>query len=120
MTYVTSFLANEYHTTPNKNLVNFPDLNRILMSKIFLHKDGQLRVVHIILKFEPISKCFQNPKNVIRTKDWQLALIDIVVPDFLLTNPSLAGTQDTQLSAPLVTKLLYSQEPPMLSNNEVT
>ena len=65
--------ADEHHTAPNKNLANFPDLNRIIRSEIFLHKDSQLRAVHIIIRFEPVSKCFQSPKNVIRAKDKQLA-----------------------------------------------
>ena len=118
MTYVTSFLVDKYHTAPNKNLVNFPDLNRILRSEIFLHKDSQLRAVHIILGFKPISKGFQSPKNVIRAKDKRLALINVAFPGFLLTDPPLVGTQDTQLPAPLVTKLLYSQEPSIPSNEE--
>ena len=33
-------LANEYHTAPAKHLVNFRDMNRILKSEIFLHRDG--------------------------------------------------------------------------------
>ena len=111
MTYVTSFLANEYLIASNKNLVNFHDLNRIRRSEIFLHKDSQLQAVHILLGFEPISKHFQSPKNVIRAKDRRLTLIDVAVFGFLLTDPSSAGTQDAQLSALLVTKLLYSQEP---------
>lgn len=88
------FLADEYHSAPNKNLAKFPDLNRILRSKIFRHKDSKLRAVHIILKFEPISKCFQSPKNVIRAKERWLALIDVAVPGFLLTDPPPARTQD--------------------------
>ena len=79
--------------------MNFHDLNRILRSEIFLHKDGQLRAVHILLGFEPISKHFQSPKNVIRAKDRRLTLIDVAVSGFLLTDPSSAGTQDAQLSA---------------------
>ena len=108
MTYVISFLADKYHIALNKNLVNFPDLNRILRLEIFLHKDGQLEAVHIILGFEPISKHFQSLKNVIRAKDRRLALIDVAVPSFLLTDPPPVGTQDAQLLAPLITKLLYS------------
>ena len=73
--------------------MNFPNLNRMLRSKIFLHKDDQLRAVHIILGFELLSKCFQSPKNVIKTKDPQLTLIDVAVPGFLLTDPPPIGTQ---------------------------
>ena len=65
--------ADEHHTAPNKNLANFPDLNRITRSEIFLHKDSQLWAVHIILRFEPLSKRFQSPKNVTKAKDKQLA-----------------------------------------------
>jgi len=62
-------IADRLFTTPNFNLVNREDLNRILQCKIFLHKDGQLRVAHIILRFTPISSSFQSPKNVIKAKD---------------------------------------------------
>ena len=87
-------MVDEYHTTPSKHLMNFTNLNRILRLEIFLHKDGQLRVVHVILGFEPLSKCFQSPKNVSKAKDLRLALSDIVVLGFLLTEPPPAGTQD--------------------------
>ena len=64
-------------------------------------------MVHVILKFKPISKCFQNPKHVIKAKDLRLALIDVAVPGFL-TQPPPSSTQDVQLPALLVAKLLYS------------
>ena len=51
-------MANEYHTILAKHLVNFKDLNRILRSEIFLHKDGQLRVAHVILGYKPSTKRF--------------------------------------------------------------
>ena len=75
--------------------------------------------MHIILGFSPISKHFQSLKNVIKAKDPRLALIDVAVVSFLTTIPPQFETQDTQLPAPLVTKLLYSQEPPIPSNDEV-
>ena len=87
-------MANEYHTTLYKHLVNFTDLNQILKLEIFLHKDSQLWVVHVILGFKPLSKHLQSPKNIIRAKDPRLALIDVAVPSFLLTDLPLAGTQD--------------------------
>ena len=92
ITLIVSLLADKYHTTSSKHLVKFANLNRILKSEIFLHKDGKLRVVHVILRFEPLSKRFQSPKNVIKTKDLRLALIDVTILDFLLTEPPLAGT----------------------------
>ena len=97
--------------------MNFVNLNRILQSEIFLHQDGQLQAVHVILRFKPISNRFQNPKLVIKAKDPRLALIDVVVPGFL-TKPPPFGTQDAQLPTPLATKHLYSQKQPLPSDDE--
>ena len=60
----------------------------------------------------------QTLKNIIRAKEPRLALIDVAVVGFLLTNRPLAGTQDAQLLAPLASQLLYSQEPPIPSDKE--
>jgi len=54
---------------------------------------------------------------VIKVKDSRLALIDIAIPGFL-TKPSPSSTQDAQLLAPLVAKLLYSQEQPIPSEDK--
>ena len=81
------YLADEYHTAPAKHSVNFKDLNRILRAEIFLHRDGQLRVAHVILGYKPSTKRFQNLKNVIKAKDPHLALIDVAVLGFLLSEP---------------------------------
>ena len=118
MTYVACLLADKHHTARNKSLVNFPELNRILKSEIFLHKDSQLRAVHMIFSFNPISKRFQSPKHVIRAKDPRLALIDVAVPGFLTIAHVPFRTQDTQLPAPLIAKLLYSQELPIPSDDD--
>nr|POE45863.1 hypothetical protein CFP56_40902 [Quercus suber] len=42
-------MLNRLFTAPNFNLGNREDLNKILQSEIFLHKDGQLRAAHVIL-----------------------------------------------------------------------
>ena len=44
-----NFFVDKDFITKNRNLVNFEDLNKILNSKIFLYKDGQLQAAHIIL-----------------------------------------------------------------------
>ena len=111
-------LADEYHTAPAKHLVNFKDLNRILKAEIFLHMDGQLRVAHIILGYKLSTKRFQSPKNVIKTRNPRLALIDVAVLGFLLTEPPPEGTHDAQLPAPLIARLIYSEEPPISSDDE--
>ena len=47
-----------------------------------------------------------------------MALIDVVVLGFLLSEPPLVRTQDAQLPALLAARLLYSQEPPIPSDDE--
>ena len=44
---------------------------------------GQLRAVHLILDFEPISRSFLDVGNSIRVGDHRLARIDISRPNFL-------------------------------------
>ena len=65
----------------------------------------------------PISNHFQSLKNVIRAKEPRLALIDVAILGFL-TKPPPSGTQDAQLLALLVAKLLYSHEQAILFNEE--
>lgn len=60
---MTKFLPLGYFTdkryvTLNVNFVNVADLNRVLKSEIFVSEDGQLRVVQLILGFEPLSTTF--------------------------------------------------------------
>ena len=98
-------MVDEYYTTPSKHLVNFTDLNWILKSNIFLHKDDQLQAMPVILGYKPSTKRFQSQKNVIRARDHWLALIEVVVLGILLAKPPLARTQDAQLPAPLAARL---------------
>ena len=48
-----------------------------------MNDDGQLRVVHLILDFEPISRSFLDVGNSIRADDHRLARIDVSRPGFL-------------------------------------
>ena len=48
-----------------------------------MNDDGQLRAVHLILDFEPISKSFLDVGNSIRVGDHHLVRIDVSRPDFL-------------------------------------
>lgn len=45
--------------------------------------DRQLRTVHLILDFEPISKVFQEVGHAIRAGDPRIHRIDVSKPDFL-------------------------------------
>ena len=64
--------ADKYFAIPNFNLINEPDLTKILKAKIFVHTNRQLRATHIILGYVPISSNFQAPKFVIKAKDPRL------------------------------------------------
>ena len=58
-------------------------LNYLLRSEIFVSANRQLRAVHLILDFEPISKGFQEIGHAIRAGDPRIHRIDVSKPDFL-------------------------------------
>ena len=70
-------------------------MDKILKAEVFVHSDGQLRAVHLILGNTPISKSFQAPKCVIKAKDPQLHRISVTAPGFLVTGLILEGTLAT-------------------------
>ena len=69
--------------SPNLNLINIVDLNKVLKAKVFVSEDKQLRAIHLILDFKPLSDKFQDMGHAIRANDPRLALIDVLVPGFL-------------------------------------
>ncbi|XP_075649960.1 uncharacterized protein LOC142620482 [Castanea sativa] len=77
----------------NLNFVNVPNLNRVLRFEVFVSEDGQLRAVHFILDFKPLSNKFQDMGNTVRAGDSQLAWIDVSVLAFL----SREGTVQVEL-----------------------
>ena len=48
-----------------------------------MNDNGQLRAVHLILDFEPISRSFLDVGNSIRVDDYRLARRDVFRPGFL-------------------------------------
>ena len=70
-------------------------MDKILKAEVFVHSDGQLRAVHLILGNTPISKSFQAPKCVIKAKDPQLHRISVAALGFLVTGLILEGTLAT-------------------------
>ena len=48
-----------------------------------MNDDGQLRAIHLILDYEPISRTFLDVDNSIRANDYRLARIDVSRPGFL-------------------------------------
>ena len=51
--------ADKRHVVPKFSLTNVESFNYLLRSKIFVSEDRQLRAVHLILDFEPISEIYQ-------------------------------------------------------------
>ena len=58
-------------------------LNYLLRSQIFVNNNRQLRAIHLILDYEPLSNTFQEVGNAIRANDYRLARIDVSRPHFL-------------------------------------
>ena len=79
----SSFLANKRYVAPNLNFVNVPDLNKVLISEVSITEDKQLRAVHLILNFKPLSDKFQVVGNTIRAGAPQLAWVNVLVPKLL-------------------------------------
>ena len=77
------YLTDKLYTNPKLSLINVLALNYLLRSQIFVNNDGQLRAVHLILDFEPISRSFLDVGNSIRVGDHRLARIDVSRPNFL-------------------------------------
>ena len=46
------------HTAPRLSLVNVQSLNKLLRSEIFISEDRQLRAMHLILDYKPLSNIF--------------------------------------------------------------
>ena len=68
---------------PRLSFVNVPGLNKLSRSKIFISEDRQLRVAHLILDYEPLSRQFQDAGQAIRAGDSRLNRIDLSKPGFL-------------------------------------
>ena len=83
MIYSLAVFADKRHVAPRLNLVNVTDLNKVLRFEVFVSEDRQLKAVHLILHFEPISDTFHEVGHTIRARDSQLAWIDVSVPGFL-------------------------------------
>ena len=105
------YLTDKLFTNPKLSLINVPALNYLLRSEIFVNDDGQLRAVHLILDFEPISRSFLDVGNSIRAGDHRLAHIDIFQPDFLTPYDLPPVDHPIPQGIPLVTQPL--QEVPL-------
>ena len=58
MVLSSDVFVDKRHVTPRLSLVNVPGLNKLLRLDVFISEDRQLRVVHLILDYEPLSKIY--------------------------------------------------------------
>ena len=79
----SNVFADKNHVAPRLSFVNVVGLNKLLRSKIFISEDRQLRAVHLILDYEPLSRIFQDACQAMRACDPRLARIDVSMPEFL-------------------------------------
>ena len=89
MVLLLGFFTDKRFVAPKLNFVNMSNLNRVLRFEVFVSEDGQLRAVHLILDFNPLSDKFQDVGNVIRVSDSRLARINVSVPRFLTREGSM-------------------------------
>ena len=81
--YLLATFADKTHVAPRLSFTNVVALNYLLRLEIFISEDRQLRAVHLILDFQPISEIYQDVGNAIRVGDPRLARIDVSWPNFL-------------------------------------
>ena len=83
MLFSLLFIADRRLVNPQLSHTNIVGLNYLLRSEIFVSEDHQLRAVHLILDFEPISRVFQEVGHAIRLGDPRIHRIDVSKPTFL-------------------------------------
>lgn len=79
----SAIFADRRQVAPRLSLTNVVALNYLLWSEIFVSEEKQLRAVHLILDFDPISKIFQEVGHAIRAGGHRINRIDVSKLDFL-------------------------------------
>ena len=79
----SAIFADKRQVVPMLSLTNVASLNYLLRFEIFVSEDRQLRAIHLILDFEPISEIYQEIGHAIKEGDPRLARIDVSIPNFL-------------------------------------
>ena len=78
-------IVDPHANTPSLRLVNKASLDRILQAEVYVNEsDDQLRAVHLILRYTPISRAFQAPRCVIRARDPRLHRISVAYEGFVV------------------------------------
>ena len=96
-------------------------LDRILQSEVYVNEaDSQLRAAHLILGYTPISRAFQAPRCVIRTKDPRLHCISVTYEGFVVPEgiPLPKSSPFTQLLLVATISAGVSSPSPILQEEE--
>ena len=85
LTMVSSsdIFADKRHVAAKLSLGNVPGLNKLLRLEVFINEDRQLRAVHLILDYEPLSRIYQDAGQVIKASDPRIHRINVSRPSFL-------------------------------------
>ena len=83
MFYSSAIFVDKRQVAFRLSLTNVVALNYLLRFEIFVSEDRQLRAIHLILDFEPISKIYQEISHAIRAGDLRLARMNVSIPNFL-------------------------------------
>ena len=111
-------LSDKNHVAPRLSFTNVTALNYLLRSEIFISEDRQLRAVHLILDFEPISKVYQEIGNAIKASDLQLAHIDVSLPSFLARDDLPTIVWPLQRNQPLIVQPVHRVQPEAAATKE--
>ena len=82
MAFFLAVIVDRRHIAPRLSLTNVAALNYLLRSEIFMSEDQQLRAVHLILDFKPISRTFRD-RSCHQGRRSSDNHIDVSRPDFL-------------------------------------
>ena len=58
MVLSSDVFVDKRHVISRLSLVNVPGLNKLLRLDVFISEDRQLRVVYLILDYEPLSRIY--------------------------------------------------------------
>ena len=111
MFFSLAIFIDKRHIALKLNHTNDAALNYLLRSEIFVSEDRQLRAIHLILDFEPISEIYQDIGNSIGAGDPQMAQIDVSWPSFLARDDLPPIVLPLQQNLPLVVQLVHEVLP---------
>ena len=83
MIFFSNVSTDKNHVASRLSFIDVQALNYLLRSEIFVSEDGQLRAIHLILDYEPLSRIFQDVGQAIKAGSSRLARVDISKPRFL-------------------------------------